>query len=222
MSKEWYLMSSNNYLSGYENEEFTSNKYQIFIEILANSPETYDVELNGKPVQVIIQTTQNSEVKKILTVIGLLNRGDIIKYDDNLWIVDSRPTDNKMNDSATMRLSNSSIKITTNDKWIDSDKISEITGKPIKIKVPGEVIEIPCVFERSTSINGTDLAVNLPNGQANITIPNIKNDKIKIGLPLSFFGEDYLVKDIDYSKVYGDHGTIKLIAEKKVRGEDSA
>lgn len=66
MSIDWYLTSSSNYLSGWENEEFNSNKYEVFKEILANSPETYNIELNGKPEQVIIQTTQDSETKKSL------------------------------------------------------------------------------------------------------------------------------------------------------------
>ncbi|ARC67825.1 hypothetical protein B34_00382 [Bacillus licheniformis] len=148
--------------------------------------------------------------------------GGVVNWDSQKWLITTFPSFNKIYKKAEIRLCNSSIQLTTNDKWIDSDKISEVTGKPIKTKVPGEVIEIPCVFERSTSINGTDLAVNLPDGQANITIPNINNDKIKIGLLLSFFGEDYLVNDIDYSKVYGDRGTIKLIAKKKVRGDGSA
>lgn len=128
MSVDWYLTSSSNYLSGWENEEFNSNKYEIFKEILANSPETYDIKLNGKPAQVIIQTTQDSETKKVLTVLGLLNRGDLILYDGSYWLVNSRPTDNKMNDSATMRLCNSSISLTSSDKLIDSGKIDEVTG----------------------------------------------------------------------------------------------
>ncbi|WP_144452887.1 hypothetical protein [Bacillus subtilis] len=216
MSIDWYLSSSSNYLSGWENDEFNTNKYEIFKEILANSPETYDIELNHKSQQVIIQTTQDSETKKVLTVLGLLNRGDLIKYDDSYWIVNSRPTDNKMNDSATIRQCNTSFFLTSEDKLVDTGKINEITGKPIYEKVPGEKTEVPCIFERTTSINGTELAVNLPDGQANITIPYLVHEKLKIGLTLTFFGEDYQVDDIDYSKVYGDHGTIKLVAKKKV------
>ncbi|MCP9283645.1 hypothetical protein [Bacillus safensis] len=216
MSKDWYLSSSSNYLSGWENEEFSANKYEIFKEILANSPETYNVSLNDKPVDVIIQTTQDSEVKKVITVLGLLNRGDLILYDNSYWLVNSRPTDNKMNDSATMKQCNSSIKLTTGDIQVDTGKINEITGKPIKKLVPGENIEIPCVFERTVSVNGSDQPINLPDGQAHITLPYSTNPQLKIGLKTQFYSEEYIVHDIDYSKVIDGVGTIKLIAKKKV------
>ena len=219
MSIDWYLTSSSNYLSGWENEEFNSNKYEVFKEILANSPETYNIELNGKPEQVIIQTTQDSETKKVLTVLGLLNRGDLILYDGSYWLVNSRPTDNKMNDSAIMRLCNSSISLTSSDELIDSGKIDEVTGRPIKIKVPGEKVDIPCVLERTTSTIGSELAINIPEGQAHVTIPFLKHEKLKKGLFLSFYVEEFRVDDIDYSKVYGDTGTIRLIAKKKVGGD---
>ncbi|WP_255233939.1 hypothetical protein [Bacillus altitudinis] len=216
MSKDWYLSSSSNYLSGWENEEFSANKYEIFKEILANSPETYSVSLNDKRVDVIIQTTQDSEVKKVITVLGLLNRGDLILYDNSYWLVNSRPTDNKMNDSATMKQCNSSIKLSTGDIQVDTGKINEITGKPIKKLVPGESIEIPCVFERTVSVNGSDQPINLPDGQAHITLPYSTNPHLKIGLKTQFYSEEYIVHDIDYSKVIDGVGTIKLIAKKKV------
>ncbi|TYS38072.1 hypothetical protein FZC77_00210 [Bacillus swezeyi] len=184
------------------------------------------VSIDGKESIPCLITSKYSNgdgmTKYILGLPENIYIGGVVKWGTEQWLITTYPSFNKIYKKAEIRLCNSSIKITANDKWIDSDKISEITGKPIKVKVPGEVIEIPCIFERSTSINGTDLAVNLPDGQANITIPNVDNNKIKIGLLLSFFGEDYLVNDIDYSKVYGDHGTIKLIAKKKVRGDGSA
>ncbi|MED2945351.1 hypothetical protein P4284_23920 [Bacillus swezeyi] len=184
------------------------------------------VSIDGKESIPCLITSKYSNgdgmTKYILGLPENIYIGGVAEWGTEQWLITTYPSFNKIYKKAEIRLCNSSIKITANDKWIDSDKISEVTGKPIKVKVPGEVIEIPCIFERSTSINGTDLAVNLPDGQANITIPNVDNDKIKIGLLLSFFGEDYLVNDIDYSKVYGDHGTIKLIAKKKVRGDGSA
>lgn len=51
---DWYLIFFLNYLSGWENEEFNLNKYEVFKEILVNLFEIYNIELNGKFEQVII------------------------------------------------------------------------------------------------------------------------------------------------------------------------
>ncbi|WP_345807524.1 hypothetical protein [Bacillus pumilus] len=59
---------------------------------------------------------------------------------------------------------------------IDTGKINEITGKPIKKLVPGEMIEVPCIFERTVSVDGSDSQpINLPDGQAHITLPYSTN-----------------------------------------------
>ncbi|KXJ35265.1 hypothetical protein NSA31_00310 [Bacillus subtilis] len=181
--------------------------------------ESEKVTIDGIEKTVMITSKYSSgdgSTRYILGEIADIYRGGVVKFNDETWLITSHPLSNKIYKKAEIKICGTSFFLTSEDKLIDTGKINEITGKPIYEKVPGEKTEVPCIFERTTSIKGTELAVNLPDGQANITIPYLVHEKLKIGLTLTFFGEDYQVDDIDYSKVYGDHGTIKLVAKKKV------
>ncbi|WP_406590355.1 hypothetical protein [Bacillus atrophaeus] len=176
------------------------------------------IPIDGILTDVIINQGKTSDDKTLLFRPDYeSHRGAIAEINKSFFLFTEFDT-NKLYPVAKTKLCNTSFSLSSSDQRIPSGKINEVTGQPIIVTVPGEKIEIPCIFERTTKINGTELAVNLPEGQANVTIPNIKHEKLKIGIILPFFGEEYQVNDIDYSKVYGDYGTIKLIAKKKVGG----
>ncbi|QYJ63552.1 hypothetical protein [Bacillus velezensis] len=184
--------------------------------------ESEIVTIDGIEKTVMITSKYSSgdgTSKYILGEISDIYCGGVVKYNGETWLITSLPHSNKIYKKAEIKICGYEFTLTSDDKSVDSGKVNEITGKPIYKRIPGEKTEVPCIFERSTSINGTELAVNLPDGQANITIPYFVHEKLKIGLTLTFFGETYQVNDIDYSKVYGDHGTIRLIAKKKVGGD---
>ncbi len=184
--------------------------------------ESEKVTIDGIEKTVMITSKYSSgdgTSKYILGEISDIYCGGVVKYNGETWLITSLPHSNKIYKKAEIKICGAVFTLTSDDKSVESGKVNEITGKPIYKKIPGEKTEVPCIFERSTSINGTELAVNLPDGQANITIPYFVHEKLKIGLTLTFFGETYQVNDIDYSKVYGDTGTIRLIAKKKVGGD---
>ncbi|KXZ22313.1 hypothetical protein P4T89_13155 [Bacillus nakamurai] len=184
--------------------------------------ESEIVTIDGIEKTVMITSKYSSSdgtSKYILGEISDIYYGGVVKHNGETWLITSLPHSNKIYKKAEIKICSAVFTLTSDDKSVDSGKVNEITGKPIYKKIPGEKTEVPCIFERSASINGTELAVNLPDGQANIIIPYFVHEKLKIGLTLTFFGENYQVNDIDYSKVYGDYGTIKLIAKKKVGGD---
>ncbi|QZY34513.1 hypothetical protein [Bacillus amyloliquefaciens] len=184
--------------------------------------ESEIVTIDGIEKTVMITSKYSSgdgTSKYILGEISDIYCGGVVKYNGETWLITSLPHSNKIYKKAEIKICGAVFTLTSDDKSVDSGKVNEITGKPIYKRIPGEKTEVPCIFERSTSISGTELAVNLPDGQANITIPYFVHEKLKIGLTLTFFGETYQVNDIDYSKVYGDTGTIRLIAKKKVGGD---
>ncbi|TNU64306.1 hypothetical protein FH505_10925 [Bacillus velezensis] len=177
------------------------------------------IPINGELTDVIINQGKTSEDKTLLFRPDYeSHKGAIAEINDSPFLITEFDT-NRLYPIAKAKLCNSSISLTSSDRKIPSGKINEITGKPIMITVPGEKLEIPCVFERTTSIIGSELAINIPEGQAHVTIPFLKHEKLKKGLFLSFYGEEFRVDDIDYSKVYGDSGTLRLIAKKKVGGD---
>ncbi|WP_313955501.1 hypothetical protein [Bacillus pumilus] len=176
-----------------------------------------DVFVDGISVKCLIQSKSNDGLfRYILAKPDEIKLGSVVEWDVGKWLIVTQPNDNKIYKKAEMRLCNNSIKLSSDDKQVDTGKINEITGKPIKKLVPGEIIEVPCIFERTTSVNGSDQPINLPDGQAHITLPYSTNPQLKIGLKTQFYSEEYIVHDIDYSKVINGVGTIKLIAKKKV------
>lgn len=176
-----------------------------------------DVFVDGISVKCLIQSKSNDGLfRYILAKPDEIKLGSVVEWDVGKWLIVTQPNDNKIYKKAEMRLCNNSIKLSSGDKQVDTGKINEITGKPIKKLVPGEIIEVPCIFERTTSVNGSDQPINLPDGQAHITLPYSTNTQLKIGLKTQFYSEEYIVHDIDYSKVIDGVGTIKLIAKKKV------
>ncbi|MEH7760074.1 hypothetical protein V7417_05075 [Bacillus pumilus] len=176
-----------------------------------------DVIVDGISVKCLIQSKSNDGLfRYILAKPDEIKLGSVVEWDVGKWLIVTQPNDNKIYKKAEMRLCNNSIKLSSGDKQVDTGKVNEITGKPIKKLVPGEIVEVPCIFERTTSVNGSDQPINLPDGQAHITLPYSTNPQLKIGLKTQFYSEEYIVHDIDYSKVINGVGTIKLIAKKKV------
>ncbi|MED0777928.1 hypothetical protein [Bacillus siamensis] len=184
--------------------------------------ESEKVTIDGIEKTVMITSKYSSgdgTSKYILGEISDIYCGGVVKYNGETWLITSLPHSNKIYKKAEIKICGAVFTLTSDDKSVESGKVNEITGKPIYKKIPGEKTEIPCVFERTTSIIGSELAINIPEGQAHVTIPFLKHEKLKKGLFLSFYGEEFRVDDIDYSKVYGDTGTIRLIAKKKVGGD---
>ncbi|MEK5007315.1 hypothetical protein MHI11_09125 [Bacillus sp. FSL K6-3312] len=176
-----------------------------------------EVFVDGVSVKCLIQSKSNDGLfRYILAKPDEIKLGSVVEWDFSNWLIVTQPYDNKIYKKAEMRLCNSSIKLSSGDIYVDTGKINEITGKPIRKLVPGESIEIPCVFDRTVSVNGSDQPINLPDGQAHITLPYSTNPQLKIGLKTQFYSEEFIVHDIDYSKVIDGVGTIKLIAKKKV------
>ncbi|MDM5298084.1 hypothetical protein QUF51_07925 [Bacillus pumilus] len=176
-----------------------------------------DVFVDGISVKCLIQSKSNDGLfRYILAKPDEIKLGSVVEWDVGKWLIVTQPNDNKIYKKAEMQLCNNSIKLSSGDKQVDTGKVNEITGMPIKKLVPGDIIKVPCIFERTTSVNGSDQPINLPDGQAHIILPYSTNPQLKIGLKTQFYSEEYVVHDIDYSKVIDGVGTIKLIAKKKV------
>lgn len=114
--KEWYLIGSNtkpNMLGGYENQAFNDYKDDAFAETLetdiADTVTLYNYDLSiSKEIRCIIEgNTADTQLKSmercILTPIGTLHSGDYIFFEDEYWIVDGRPGNNKIYEKATLK-----------------------------------------------------------------------------------------------------------------------
>lgn len=114
--KDWYLIGSNtkpNMTGGYENQGFLDCKDDAFAETLetdiADTILLFNHDLSkSKEIRAIIQgntasTYLKSMERNILVTIGTLHSGDYVFFENEYWIVDGRPGNNKIYEEATLK-----------------------------------------------------------------------------------------------------------------------
>lgn len=114
--KGWYLIGNNtrpNITGGYENQSFLDYKDDALAESLetdiADTVILYSHDLSEfKQIRGIMQgntadTYLKSMERSILVPIGTLHSGDYIFFEDEYWIVDGRPGNNKVYEKATLK-----------------------------------------------------------------------------------------------------------------------
>lgn len=113
--KEWYVIGDAtrpNMVGGYENQSFLDCKDDGFLEALttdvAVTVTLYNYDLSEfKEIRAIIQdntadTQLTSMERSILVPIGTLKAGNYIYYENEYWLVDGRPGNNKIYEKATL------------------------------------------------------------------------------------------------------------------------
>ena len=114
--QEWYLIgnkTSPNMIGGYENDGFLDCKDDAFYETLqtdlANTVIVYNYDLSeSREIRGIVEgntadTQLKSMERSILVPIGTLHSGDYVFFEDEYWIVDGRPGNNKIYEKATLK-----------------------------------------------------------------------------------------------------------------------
>ena len=114
--QEWYLIgdkTSPNMIGGYENNGFLDCKDDAFYETLqtdlADTVIVYNYDLSeSRKIRGIVEgntadTQLKSMERSILVPIGTLHSGDYVFFEDEYWIVDGRPGNNKIYEKATLK-----------------------------------------------------------------------------------------------------------------------
>lgn len=113
--KEWYLIGNNtkpNMLGGYENQAFLDYKDDAFLESLKTDIATtvilYNYDLSeSKEIRCIIQgntadTYLNLMGRTILAPIGTFKAGNYVFFENEYWLVNGRPGNNKIYEKVTV------------------------------------------------------------------------------------------------------------------------
>lgn len=135
MPIEWYLMNRPLYNSGFEGDEFSAFAQDGFEEVLdsflADDIEVYEKRMDVEPVltRAVIQgvtsdTYNNSVLRQFLCRIGTLRSGQYIKARDQIWMIYSKPDNNKMYEKAVAWQCKYSIRF-----------VSPITGRVVEYPV---------------------------------------------------------------------------------------
>jgi hypothetical protein len=212
MAKEWYLTSSSNYFSGYENDEFSQNATAAFDELLNNSPETYSVLVNNTDTKLVIIQYKDENERHLIARIGEIQLGDIVNHKNLNWLVTSNPDDNKMNLSTIIKLCNSTYPIKSNKTRVLIGTTD--LGKPIYQDTWGIDTTSPCIVETGIGSANTNAQLVIPNKSVIITMKNQVSDTLVVNYEFSMYSNQYKIIDIDYTKVIADKGIIKILAER--------
>ena len=214
--KEWYLIDNNtkpNMIGGYENEGFLDCKDDAFYETLetdmADTVILYNYDLSeSKEIRAIVEgntadTQLKSMERSILVPVDTLHSGDYIFFEDEYWIVDGRPGNNKIYEKATLKECQYKL------RWQKSD---------------GTIIER---FANLTSSSKYDVGENsnntiiLTSNNYLIIIPNDKDsmtiDGKRVFIDLSDVPEKVFKITRNDDVLYNHHihgGTLNLIADK--------
>ncbi|MBM7598093.1 hypothetical protein JOC34_000450 [Virgibacillus halotolerans] len=213
MSEDWYLMTSNNkYLSGFELDSF-EEAYDAFGDLLDQSPESYNVQVNSVDKRIIIQTTHKSINKTILFSKGNINQGDIVLFDDLNWLVLDMPTFNRIYEKSIMAVCNETFTVVEKgERYIkDFDEL----GRPEYGWHDDKNHEISCVVESSAeSMYSRDKVVNMPEGTLSIKIPFDKSHLITLETKIDVFDAPYQVYNINKANVFKGKGVVELFVRK--------
>ena len=212
--KEWYLnCPSPNITSGYENDALSEYAQDNFTDVLettfSDTALLFNYSLSeSKEIKCIIQgnianTQLKSMERTILVPIGTLHSGDYVFFEDEYWIVDGRPGNNKSYEKATLKECQYKL------RWQKDD---------------GTIIERWVYLTSSSKYdvgeNGNNTIILTSNNYL-ITIPNDEDSMTLYGkrvfIDLSDVPEKVfkITRNDDVLFAHGSHGgTLNLIADK--------
>lgn len=166
-------------------------------------------------IQVFQKYDADGEAVKIIGRIGEIERGNYIMYDNQTWLVVTKPEDNGTYRKAEARLCPTSLPIKDNDKTV-------IVGfdefeRPIEEVIEGQVVLLPCVpkpNDASVSIADINEPINELANIITVTIPYRESPSIQYDKRLSLYKDSYRIIRIDESKSINGIGILKITGER--------
>ena len=212
--KEWYLIDRPSTTSGgYENEAFNDYRndaiYDMLETDLADIVILYNYDLSeSKEIRGIVEgntadTQLKSMERSILVPVGTLHSGDYIFFEDEYWIVDGRPGNNKIYEKATLKECQYKLRWQKDDGTI-VERFANLTSSS-KYDV-GE--------NRNNTIilTSNNYLIIMPNDKDSMTI-----DGKRVFIDLSDIPEKVFKITRNDDVLYNHHthgGTLNLIADK--------
>lgn len=213
--KEWYLIGNEtkpNMIGGYENESFLDFKEDAFGDALTTDIAdtvilcNYDLSQTSEIRGIIQGNTADSSVKSmertILVPIGTLHSGDYIFFEDEYWIVDGRPSNNKIYEKATLKECQYKLRWQKSDgtiveRWANLSSVSSSIGE-----------------ERNNTfvLTSNNYAIIIPHDNDSMTIENKRVFIDTSDIPAKVYK---ITRNDDALYLHGTHGgTLYLVADK--------
>ena len=161
----------------------------------------------------------DGEAMKVIGRIGEIERGSYILYNNETWLITTKPEDNGTYRKAEAKLCSTTFPIKENDKEIIVD--FDEWGRPIVEVIAGGTVMMPCVpkmNDASTSIADVNEEINLLDNQIKITTPYRESPSIEHDKRFVVYNESYRIIRIDPSKSVNGVGLLSITGERMSKG----
>ena len=212
--KEWYLTNPKpNITSGYENDALSEYAQDNFTDILettfSDTALLFNYSLSeSKEIKCIIQgnianTQLKSMERTILVPIGTLHSGDYVFFEDEYWIVDGRPGNNKSYEKATLKECQYKLRWQKDDGTIIERWVYLTSSSKYDVGENGN---------NTIVLTSNNYLITIPNDEDSMTL-----DGKRVFIDLSDIPEKVfkITRNDDVLFAHGSHGgTLNLIADK--------
>ena len=212
--KEWYLnCPSPNITSGYENDALSEYAQDNFTDVLettfSDTALLFNYSLSeSKEIKCIIQgnianTQLKSMERTILVPIGTLHSGDYVFFEDEYWIVDGRPGNNKSYEKATLKECQYKLRWQKDDGTIIERWVYLTSSSKYDVGENGN---------NTIVLTSNNYLITIPNDEDSMTL-----DGKRVFIDLSDIPEKVfkITRNDDILFAHGSHGgTLNLIADK--------
>lgn len=211
--KEWYLATPRpNITSGYENDaikEYAQQNFEDVLEtIFSDTVTLFNSSLTeSKEIQCVIQgntadTQLKSMERSILAPIGTIHSGDYVYFEDEYWIIDGRPGNNKSYEKATLKECQYKLRWQKDDGTI-VERWANLSSSANDVGESGN---------NTIILSSGTLSIIIPHDADGMTIENKRVFIDTSDHPTKVFK---ITCNHNALYVHGNHGaTLKLVADK--------
>lgn len=213
--KNWYLIGSTQptMLGGFEDAYHSDFKNDAFSEALQTDIGTtvvlynYDLSISRVIRCVIDGNVADTQLKSmertILVPIGTLRSGDYIFFEDEYWIVDGRPGNNKTYEKATLKECQYKLRWQKDDGSIIERWANLASASKYDVGEGGNNVII---------LGSNNFSIIIPHDEDSLTIDGKRVFIDSSNNPTKVFK---ITRDDDVLFLHGSHGgTLNLIADK--------
>ena len=212
--KEWYLTNPKpNITSGYENDALSEYAQDNFTDVLettfSDTALLFNYSLSeSKEIKCVIQgnianTQLKSMERTILVPIGTLHSGDYIFFEDEYWIVDGRPGNNKSYEKATLKECQYKLRWQKDDGTIIERWVYLTSSSKYDVGENGN---------NTIILTSNNYLITIPNDEDSMTLDGKRVFIDLSDVPTKVFK---ITRNDDVLFAHGSHGgTLNLIADK--------
>lgn len=181
-----------------------------------NGYSAYDVKINYDKLAKVLMSQKwdaNGEGMKVIGHIVDIERGNLIEYDNDYWLVVTKPEDNRVYRKAEVRLCSERYPVKLKDKKIQVGV--DNLERPVYDIIEGELIQLPCVVKMNdASTADVNEPINLLDNQIMIIIPYIEAPSIGLNEEFKIYNEIYRIIRIDPSGSINKVGVLRITGER--------